>query len=164
MVAYPSGKDIKHLEINRKYLNVSDHQVNSIFSQQTQMHFKNPEKNLKLGLDYYINNKTTIGFVVSGFQNNERTNSISNILLKDPSNAVDSTVYATSVTDGNWKNGSINLNFRRQFDSTGTELTADADYVTYKSGNNQVFPNTTYYPDGYRKKFHPANRESAQHY
>lgn len=141
------------LEINRKYLNVSDHQVNSIFSQRTHMHFRNPEKNLKLGLDYYLNNKTTIGFVVSGFQNNEHMNSTSNILLKDPSNAVDSTVYATSVSNGNWKNGSVNLNFRRQFDSTGTELTADADYVTYRSGNDQVFPNTTYYPDGTEKSF-----------
>jgi hypothetical protein len=50
-----------------------------------------------------------------------------------------------------WKNGNVNLNFRHQFDSTGRELTADLDYSTYRSNNQQVFMNASFFPDWTKK-------------
>ncbi len=83
----------------------------------------------------------------SGFRNEEDDQSASHIFLKDPNNVIDSIVYSPSTNKGIWKNGSVNLNFRHQFDSTGRELTADADFITYKSGSDQYFDNITYNPD-----------------
>src|SRR5205823_14133579 len=60
---------------------------------------------------------------------------------------VDSIVYSTANMKDTWKNGNLNLNFRHQFDSTGRELTADIDYSTYRSNNQQVFMNASFYPD-----------------
>jgi iron complex outermembrane receptor protein len=146
---YSHWEGFQDLTINRQYFNEvgSSKTLNAIFSQQTDLKFINPSVNLKFGMDYYLGKKTTIGFVASGFENSENTNSVSNILLKDPNDIVDSMVYSPSTNKSTWKNGSVNLNFRHQFDSAGTELTADADYIRYNSGSNQYFDNITTYPD-----------------
>jgi len=144
---YTHWEGFQDLDITRKYLNVSDQKINSIFTQHTEMKFVNPELNAKFGVDYYVNNKTTVGFVVSGFRNNETNNSTSTIYLSDPSYNVDSIVYSPSVNKTKWRNGSVNLNFRHQFDSTGREWTADLDYINYRSNSDQQFNNITYNPD-----------------
>jgi len=143
----------QELDITRKYLDPTPAKtVNSIFTQKTLMHFRNPEMNLKFGMDYYLTNKTTLGFVVSGFRNEEKHTGTSDILLMDPNNKVDSMVASPSRINTTWKNASINLNFRHQFDSSGRELTADADYVRYSSGSDQHFDNITTYNDGTQKQ------------
>ena len=146
---YSHWEGFQDLDINRQYFTDAGtaKTLNAIFSQQTRFKFIDPSVNLKFGMDYFLDKKTTLGFVFSGFENSENTHSASNIFLKDPDNVVDSMVYSPSTNKSSWKNGSINLNFRRQFDSTGRELTADADYIRYHSGSNQYFDNITTYPD-----------------
>ncbi len=145
---YSHWEGFEKLSITRKYLNGdADKTINSIFSQVTNMHFINPELNLKFGMDYYLTPKTTIGFVVSGFQNKEENRSSSNIQLLNPNYAVDSIVYSPSTNNTSWKNGSANLNFRHQYDSAGRELTADLDWVRYSSISDQYFDNITYNPE-----------------
>ena len=144
---YARWEGFQHLTINRKYLDANTKSVNSIFSQETEIHFTNPSMNLKLGMDYYLTPKTTIGFVVSGFQNKENNRSSSNIRLLDPKYILDSVVYSPSSNKTTWKNGSVNLNFRHTFDSAGGELSADLDYVRYSSASDQYFDNITYAPD-----------------
>jgi len=148
---YSYWQGFQDLDINRTYLNPSDKQINSIFTQHTNMKFTNPELNVKAGMDYYLSNKTTLGFVVSGFRNDEMDKSQSTIYLKDPNQVVDSIVYSPSTNHTKWRNNSYNLNFRHQFDSSGTELTADADYITYRSNSDQYFDNITYDPDWVEK-------------
>jgi len=75
--------------------------------------------------------------------------------MKNEAGVIDSTISAKGDIKEKWKNGSVNLNFRHQFDSTGREVTADLDYVRYGSNSNQYFYNTTTYPDN----SHPANEE-----
>ena len=144
---YSHWEGFQNLDINRNYLDGTSKQITSIFTQHTNMKFTNPELNVKFGMDYYVNNKTTLGFVVSGFGNNELDQSTSTIYLKDPNQVVDSIVYSPSTNNTKWRNRSFNLNFRHQFDSAGTELTMDADYVRYNSMSDQYFNNITYYPD-----------------
>jgi iron complex outermembrane receptor protein len=145
---YSHWEGFQNLDITRKYLDtVPANTVNSIFSQHTNIHFVNPELNVKFGMDYYATSKTTIGFVLSGFRNEEHQRTASTIMLEDPNYIVDSIVYSPSTNNTTWKNGSVNLNYRHQFDSAGRELTADLDYVKYSSVSNQHFDNITYAPD-----------------
>jgi iron complex outermembrane receptor protein len=144
---YTHWEGFQTLDINRKYLDINTKAITSIFSQQTNMKFSNPSFNLKLGMDYYLSKNTTVGFVFSGFKNNQNFQSVSNIFLKDPNQVTDSIVYSPSTNNSTWKNGSVNLNFRHQFDSTGKELTADIDFMSYNSGSDQYFDNITYNPD-----------------
>jgi iron complex outermembrane recepter protein len=144
---YAHWEGFQTLQIGRKYLNADDKTINSIFQQETNMRFTNPELNLKFGMDYYLTQKTTIGFVVSGFRNKEENRSSSNIKLLSPNYSLDSIVSSPSTNNTTWKNGSANLNFRHTYDSTGRELTADLDYVHYGSVSDQYFDNLTYAPD-----------------
>ncbi|MFI5151761.1 MAG: TonB-dependent receptor domain-containing protein [Chitinophagales bacterium] len=144
---YTYWQGFQDLDINRNYLDQNGKYITSIFTQQTHMKFTNPEFNLKFGMDYYLDKNTTIGFVASGFRNLENFHSASTIYLKDASNAVDSIVYSPSTNQGKWRNESLNVNFRHQFDSSGTELTADLDYMKYNSNSDQYFTNYTYDPN-----------------
>jgi iron complex outermembrane recepter protein len=144
---YNYWQGFQNLDINRNYLNVGDKQINSIFTQNTHMKFLSPETNLKLGMDYFLDNKTTLGVVFSGYLNDETNISQSYISLKNASDVTDSLVQSFGHIHGIWANGTANLNFRRQFDSSGREITADADYIHYKSSSNQMFQNYTYDPD-----------------
>jgi hypothetical protein len=145
---YSHWEGFQVLQITRKYLdNDAARTINSIFQQTTVMHFTNPEANVKFGMDYFLNQKTTLGFVVSGFRNKEQDRSGSNIQLMSPSYQIDSLVYSPNTNNTTWKNGSANLNFRHQYDSAGRELSADLDYVRYSSVSNQYFNNLTYSPD-----------------
>jgi iron complex outermembrane recepter protein len=144
---YAYWQGFQQLDINRNYLNAGTKEINSIFSQSTHMKFISPEMNIKLGVDYFLDNKTTLGIVFSGYQNNETNNSDSKIALKNANDVTDSLVRSIGNIDGKWLNGTVNLNFKRMFDSSGRELTADADYIYYKSASNQLFQNYTYDPN-----------------
>ncbi len=136
----------QELRINRTFRDATTKEATAIFEQVTKMHNENQNYNLKLGADYFLNKNTTVGFVASGFFNPERFRSNSVSYLMNPGRTVDSIVNATSQNKNTWKNGSLNLNFRTQFDSAGTELTADVDYLTYAADGTQNFNNDTYDP------------------
>ena len=129
--------------------------INALFEQNSFMKRTSENYNLKIGADYFLSKKTTIGVVMSGFVNpSVNDNSIvSN--MKNEAGIVDSTISAKGDIKDKWKNGSINLNARHQFDSTGREITTDFDYVRYGSNSSQYFYNTTTYPGNSQ----PANDE-----
>jgi iron complex outermembrane recepter protein len=139
--------DFQELTIHRTYRH-ADKTVDALFDQVAFMPRNNTSNNLKFGTDYFLNNKTTIGFVASGFINSEHQYNYNTAYLKNSANEIDSIVYSTSDAKEKWKNRSVNLNFRHQFDSTGRELTADLDYSGYTSSNDQLFTNASYNPDG----------------
>ena len=144
---YSHWEGFQDMQIGRKYLDTDGKTINSIFSQHSDMHFTNPELNVKFGMDYYLSQKTTLGFVVSGFRNTETDISQSDIQLLAPNYALDSIVQSPNTNKTKWKNGSANLNFRHTYDSSGRELSADLDYVRYSSMSDQYFDNLTYNPD-----------------
>jgi len=141
------NNNLNHLDILRKFKDATTKDIEAIFQQQTRMRNENEFSNLKIGADYFVTKKTTLGIVTSGFINPGKFRSQSTSFLKNANEITDSIVYAESRQKQNWKNGSVNLNFRHQFDSTGKELTSDLDYITYGSSQGQNFTNTTYDPD-----------------
>ncbi len=86
--------------------------------------------------------KTTIGVVVSGFQNPGYWNSRNITDIMNSDEQLLSQTRASSDVHETWKNFSSNFNFRQVFDSTGRELTADFDYIRYKSHNDQSLVNS----------------------
>jgi iron complex outermembrane recepter protein len=140
----------QELAIHRTFLH-PDKTIDALFDQVAFMPRHNTSNNLKFGLDYFADKKTTLGFVASGFINPETQLNYNTSYLKNASNEVDSIVNSTSNTKDKWKNGSLNLNFRHEFDSTGRELTADLDYSKYLSTNEQLFTNASFNPNGTKR-------------
>ncbi len=145
--SYNRNNSFQQLDIHRTYKTVDGKIVTAMFDQSAFMPRTNINNTLKLGMDFFITKKTTVGFVASGFMNPEKFYNYNTSYLKNPAGEVDSIVKSTADMKDKWKNGALNLNLRHQFDSTGREITADVDYATYRSHNKQNFTNISYYPD-----------------
>ncbi len=139
-------KNINNLDIHRTYGN-SDKSVRAIFEQKTITKRSNSNYNAKVGMDFYATKKTTLGIVLTGYTTPGKETGSSTSYLKSPFGVVDSIVTADRVENSTWKNGAINFNLRHSYDSTGKEISADLDFLQYKSGRNQNFVNGTYNPD-----------------
>lgn len=150
-VSYNKNNGFQGLDILRRYRNIDGKSIDAIFEQASFIRTTNENRNLKAGMDFFLTDKTTVGFVASGFIAPEVYNGTNTSYLKNGSHVVDSIVFSLGNNNDRWKNGSINLNFRHQFDSAGRELTADVDYVTYTSNNNQHYINSSFKPDWTKK-------------
>jgi len=135
--SFRKDKNYSELTIVRKFRDKDSKQLLSIFDQEAHFTNKTNSNNAKLGIDVNVSKKTTIGAVVSGFVNNEQFNNLNNTLLQNDLGITNSSTYATTQVNGQWKNFSSNVNARHVFDSTGKELTFDADYVHYSQTNSQ---------------------------
>jgi iron complex outermembrane recepter protein len=137
--------NFQELDIYRRYTN-TDKTTKAVFEQNSFSTRHSGNYNAKLGADFYLNKKTTLGVVVLGVTNPRTENGENTSFLKSNTGEVDSIVQAISREKSSWKNGSINFNFRHVFDSTGRELTADVDYLSYQSDKDQNFYNSSYTP------------------
>lgn len=147
-LGYNNRRNFQQLNIQRKFIESSTKEVRSLFDQVSKMRDNSESYNGKIGLDYFASKKTTFGVVVNGFYNPATFSNKSNVMISDPYNTLLSRTYASSDNSKEWKNFSTNLNFRQVLDTTGKEITADADYIAYRSGNVQQMVNAYFDPSG----------------
>ena len=98
----------------------------------------------KAGLDYFINQKSTIGVLVNGFSNDWKSVGQNNTLISDETHQL--TSKPTTKTDARqfMSNVTGNVNYKYDFDGKGREWTVDADYVHY-GGQSHNNLSTVYY-------------------
>jgi hypothetical protein len=101
----------------------------------------------RLGLDYYVTKKTTLGIATKGLLNESKVSRYNLAQLLNADQSLSSTVIADNNENHTFKNGTINFNVRHEFDSIGKLLTLDLDYVNYQSNINQVYKNDVYLAD-----------------
>ena len=141
---YSKWNGFQNLDIERIFKDQSTGDITAILESESRMRNSSDNYALKLGADYYLSKKTTLGIVSSGFINPEEFSSQNTSYLKNQFAITDSIVTAESQNTNRWKNGNLNLNLRHQFDTTGKELSVDLDYITYKASSQQQFINTTF--------------------
>jgi outer membrane receptor protein involved in Fe transport len=87
----------------------------------------------RLGADFFPDKKTIIGFVVNGnFNHFRRWNDNNSVVIDDQKQPAYTFKTFAQNNDHN-TNVTANVNFKHTFDSTGRELTMDADYGSYHS-------------------------------
>jgi hypothetical protein len=143
-IGYSNRKNFQDLNIQRKFIESSTKEVKSLFDQESKIREQGESFNGKIGMDYFVTKKTTLGAVVNGFYNPGVFSNRSNVYISDPSGILQSQTLARTNNDKKWKNFSTNLNLRHVFDTTGKELTADADYLVYNSTDMQDLVNAYY--------------------
>ncbi|MEO7046719.1 MAG: outer membrane beta-barrel family protein, partial [Ferruginibacter sp.] len=62
----------------------------------------------------------------------------------DNNNTTLALIEASNPSDKTWTNGSVNLNYNYKIGKTGSELTANFDYIQYSSKHTQNLVNTTF--------------------
>ncbi len=147
-VSYAYRERFQQLEIQRKFIDNTTKAVTSNFSQENNLRNNDKPLSGKLGLDYFVSKKTTLGVVFNGSNSDQDFTSMGTINISDPNYVLQSQTRAASVNNQIWKNFSTNLNMRHVIDTTGSEITADVDYIHYNSKNSQLVTNGYYAPNG----------------
>jgi iron complex outermembrane recepter protein len=146
-MSYNANRGYTDLHLIRSYLDGDGKTVNSIFDEPTYLNRKFASSNLKLGMDYFLSAKTTLGIVGTGFISPRNFDGNSTGFLQDANAHTDSVTHTLSTNDSRVVNGTVNLNLRQLFDSAH-ELTADADFIQYRSTDPQTYLTQSSYPDG----------------
>lgn len=147
-VSYAYRERFQKLAIQRKFIEPSTKLVKSNFDQVNNLRNNDKPLSGKIGLDYFVSKKTTLGVVFNGTKNIQDFGSRGDINISDPAYVLLSQTRATSDNHDTWKNFSTNFNFRHLTDTVGGEITADLDYIKYSSANTQMVTNHYFGPDG----------------
>jgi len=124
------------LQIGRKFYESDHTTLAGIGDQLSNSHYKGNYQSFKAGMDYYFSKKDVAGFVVNGNLGDHEQSQSSDSYVKDGSENVLYMLHSMSLNPSSSKNISANSNYKHTFDSTGREISVDADYVYYDNMNN----------------------------
>ncbi len=124
----------------RTYFNADKTSITSLLEQPFNTSHTGTTHNVRTGVDYFLNQKTTLGVVFTGMKLKRGSSGNSVALWTDASGVTDSTITTNSNNSGGMKQGGMNLNARHIF-RAGTELTADVDIIGYDLESKQYFEN-----------------------
>lgn len=128
--------------------NLYREQLDTMFDQRSKMTNRNEGHGFKAGLDYFVDKKSTIGFMVNGnfsdnvFGNNSRTD-----IIYLPSGIKDRVLVADNSSKSTRNNANFNINYRFA-ETGGRELNIDADYGLFRIKSDQLQPNYYFDPSG----------------
>jgi len=100
--------------------------------------------NYRAGMDFFINDKNTIGFLVSGMNQTGNSDTDNEISIATEGASVDSILIANSAEDDIRNNNSINVNYQFEDRKAGRSLNIDLDYGNYNSQRERLQPNRYY--------------------
>ena len=145
-INYARQNSLNDLYIFRRYKN-EDLSTKTLFDQNTLIKTTGNTGIGKVGMDYYVSDKTTFGTSVNGFLKSTTSDKQGRSELTNALGVPDSSIIADNLERNRFKSGGVNLNFRHLLDTVGSRLTADADFLTYRTKIKQDFRNSVYQPD-----------------
>lgn len=146
-LGFNQNSSYQDLTINRYYFTNAG-AYNSGFTQNSYIGINNGGRSLRLGMDYYMNSKSTLGVGVSGFYNPQLRTNDNNAKVLDSNNQPLSLIHSYTDSERKWKNGSVNANYTYKINNKGSEISANADYITYVSKHQQSLENNSLSPKG----------------
>ena len=130
----------RDLDINRWFYD-QDQQLTSAFMQSTVFRNRNKTPNIKAGMDFYVSEKTTLGFVFTGSYNSGRNRKEVGAIATGSAGQTDSLITALNSEQSKLNSNGINFNYSHKFDSLGRELSFDLDHISYSARTDQSFAN-----------------------
>jgi len=139
---YGYRKGFNDLRLNRRFYR-NDSLIGA-YDQKNYLVFPFTNQIGRIGADYFINKKNTVGVVISGVINNFKPNGENTSDVIDQNGNIVSRFGTLNQSFENWNNYSANVNFKHVFDSLGGEMSTDLDYAHYGNSSLQNFT-TRYY-------------------
>ena len=125
-------------------LNLYRIQKDTVYNQVNVNHSNEKSTNIKAGADYFIDNKNTIGVLVTtNFGNNTWSSASNTPIYYNPTGAFVKKLQAFNTVPGSRTNANFNLNYRYA-DTSGTEVNFDADYGLFRGTGRSYQPNNYY--------------------
>ncbi len=134
------GRNFMDLYALRTYYTPDRSNITSLLEQPNRTKFSGTTHTIRTGVDYFLDKKTTVGFVLTGMTLDRTNNGNSTALWKDKTGVVDSSIMTNSANGSNMKQGGLNFNARHAFNAS-TEWTADLDLIGYDIKGQQFFEN-----------------------
>ena len=100
------------------------------FDQKSERINQSEGLNYRVGADWFLSKKTTVGVLANGSDGNWGNTGITNTLIGGDNTEDFSQVRAENTMNEEWANHSFNVNVKHEF-GEGKELTFDADYSMY---------------------------------
>ncbi|TBN04813.1 TonB-dependent receptor [Hyunsoonleella flava] len=123
------------------FINLNRTQNGTNFNARTQNVFDNNRNNVRLGFDFFANEKSTFGIIVNGNFNNSNSESDSRTpITQNGANSPSEILVAGSDSKNRTSNIFTNLNYRLK-DTLGHSLNIDFDYGKYDSKRENLQPN-----------------------
>lgn len=138
---YVNNQDVQDLSITRS--NTSGLEK-TYFDQVSRFDEHRKNNSYKAGVDYYINERNILGFVFSGYHNDNQSKAYNKTLIGSQPFRTDSSVIANNPGKSQYRSQSYNLNYKGVLDTSGQELNVDFDYSQFRSTSETVYNNYFY--------------------
>ena len=142
-----------NLKIERKFFD-DNGDISGYSDVATKFKFGNHNHSLKVGVDFFADKKNTYGIVASGFMFSGHPTPVTINTLSDANHEETSSMVSLTENKIHFNNFSGNFNYRHVFDTTGTELTVDLDYIGYRNTSNMLLT-TEFYDDQHQQTSDP---------
>jgi len=117
-----------------------------ILDKENESVLKGDFSNFRIGTDFFLKEKHTIGFLVEGRQrsrNNDREN-LTYFSEENTPNKIDSTLIAENTEENKGTQNLYNLNYRYDDRAKERSINVDLDFGNYKNKSNRLQPNRYY--------------------
>jgi outer membrane beta-barrel protein/carboxypeptidase family protein/TonB-dependent receptor-like protein len=133
---------------NETYATMYRTQLDTSFLQHSTLVLVPVSHNYKAGVDWFTGKRSTLGLIVTGSSSTESIRATSSTpIVYIPTNQTDRILEADNHTESSRDNLNADLGYRFA-DSSGHELTVDADYGVYHLRSNQLQPNNYFDSSG----------------
>jgi hypothetical protein len=146
-LSYNYNNSFTDLTINRHFFDAAGNLLSN-FMQNSYIRNTGTNRLAKIGADYYLSEKSTLGINLTGMYNTHHIATPVTSRFSNAANTPDSTVLADNNQRDKFRNLGANLNYRHQYKKDGPQLSADLDYLNYYTGNEQSFDNRSFLANG----------------
>lgn len=126
------------MDMRRDFYDPTTNELSSYMDQASILSVASDHHNAQVGMDYYINDKQSIGFVANGDFNSGDFNSNSPVYFKDVAGHTDSVSLARNHSIYNWNNESGNVHYNAKLDDKGSNIAVNADYSHFYQSKPQT--------------------------
>ncbi len=144
--SHNDNKRIQHIDIKRVITDGTGAVTD--FRQTTPFLESDHNNSYRLGADYDLSSKNTIGFVVNGYFNTELDNIDNHTYIGSNFEQADSTLRTVSSFNQTYNNFAVNLNDTYKIDTAGQQISADLDYSKFRNTSNAQYVTNFYLADG----------------
>ncbi|WP_102407725.1 outer membrane beta-barrel family protein [Parabacteroides bouchesdurhonensis] len=136
--SYYQGQEFNELNIARAFIDPRTGEETGLnLNQNSYRHDLNKTHYYRIGLDYYITDRTTLGFTFNGNHHSKRRVGTMDSYFQTLKDQPDSTRYTWNDSQRKTMNLSAGVNFLHKFDSKGKVLDASFDYLRFKYNDDQ---------------------------
>ncbi len=114
--------------------------------------------NARMGLDYQLSKKTTIGVLAAGYNNRWHMDAFNNFTSR-VNNMADTSIGISNEEINHWKHAMVNINLQHTT-SQGGDISVNADYLYYDNYNPTDYFNEYY--DGAGQFLNTTNLKSSK--